>query len=226
MSIKAETIMDEIVNHLQNEGIIPVVTINRSEDACQIMEALLKGGITTIEITLRTDEGVTSIAQIKKNFPEVAVGAGTVTSIERLEGAISAGADFLVTPGLNEIIVRRAIQAGKVIFPGIVTPTELDEGMSLGLDVFKFFPSEVFGGIKAIKALAGPFPTVRFIPTGGISLENAQQYLSDKHVLAVGGSWLVKNAWVESSNFYEITKCALDAHALVNKVKAEVLTHA
>lgn len=218
--------MNEILKHFQKEGIIPVVTISRSEDATQIMSALVEGGITTIEITLRTEEGVKSIARVKEKFPAVLAGAGTVTTMARFEAALAAGADFFVTPGMNATIIKRALQEGKPIVPGCLTPTELDTGMALGLDVFKFFPSEAFGGIKTIKALAGPYPNVLFVPTGGINSENARLYLADKHVLAVGGSWLVKEPWVREGKFEEITKCAQAARTLVNEARQEVVNHA
>ena len=217
--------MNEILKHFQREGIIPVVTISRWKDTEAIMSALLKGGISTIEVTLRTDEGIKSIAWIKENLPKVLVGAGTVTTMKRFEEALSAGADFFVTPGINPIIVERAIKEGKTIVPGCLTPTELDTGILFGLDVFKFFPSECFGGIKTIKALAGPYPDVRFIPTGGINLENARQYLADPHVLALGGSWLVKESWVRDEMFDEITKSAKDARDLVQEIRQEVIDH-
>jgi 2-dehydro-3-deoxyphosphogluconate aldolase/(4S)-4-hydroxy-2-oxoglutarate aldolase len=218
--------MNVILKHLQKEGIIPVVTISRSDDAQQIVEALLKGGISTVEITLRTEEGVKAISYIKENFPEMVVGAGTVTNMNRFEGALSARADFFVTPGMNRSIIERALQAGKLIIPGLVTPTELEIGLSFGLQVFKFFPSEPFGGVNTIKALAGPYPNVLFVPTGWINPENARQYLADKHVLAVGGSWLVKDLWVKEGKFEEITKCAIEARALINEIREEAVTHA
>ncbi|MGV8050278.1 MAG: bifunctional 4-hydroxy-2-oxoglutarate aldolase/2-dehydro-3-deoxy-phosphogluconate aldolase [Anaerolineaceae bacterium] len=213
--------MIDIIHHLGSNGVIPVVTIKKEGSATKIALALLQGGITTIEITLRTDKACDSISQIKKMFPDLIVGAGTVTTIDRFKDAVNAGADYFVTPGLDEEIVRLAISLNKTIFPGILTPTELGKGMALGLNVFKFFPSEAFGGIKSIKALAGPFPNVLFIPTGGISLENSRAYLEDKHVLAVGGSWLVKSNWVEEGKFDEIVKRAAEAHAMVIEARKE-----
>lgn len=218
--------MNQVFTHLKREGIIPVVTVSSCDDSLEIMDALVKGGIFTIEITLRTDEGVKAIALIKDRFPEVLVGAGTVTTRKRFDDALSAGADFFVTPGMNQTIILQAQEVEKTIIPGCLTPTELDTGISFGLEVFKYFPSECFGGLKTIKAFAGPYPDVLFIPTGGINLENARQYLGDKHILAVGGSWLVKEPWIRSGEFAEITKCAIEAREMVAEIRPEVVYHA
>jgi 2-dehydro-3-deoxyphosphogluconate aldolase/(4S)-4-hydroxy-2-oxoglutarate aldolase len=218
--------MNEVFLHLQREGIIPVVTISSRGDSPFIVDALVKGGIFTIEITLRTDEGVKAIALIKDRFPEVLVGAGTVTTRKRFDEAFEAGADFFVTPGMNQEIILQALAVNKPIIPGCLTPTELDAGISHGLEVFKYFPSESFGGLKTIKALSGPYPDVLFIPTGGINLENARQYLSNSRILAVGGSWLVKEGWVRDGQFEEITKCANEARKMVTEVRPEAVQHA
>lgn len=210
-----------IVQKIETDGIIPVLTIKHKDTAVEIVRALLEGGLKSIEVTLRTDSALDAIKQIKKIFPNIIVGAGTVTNLELFKSALDAGADFFVSPGLDENLVKYSHKVDQTIFPGVLTPSEITRGLLLGIEIFKFFPSEAYGGINTIKALNGPFPNIRFIPTGGISLENLSSYISNKSVVAVGGSWLVKTSWVDEKNFHEITKCAHEALELIQHCRKE-----
>ena len=173
-------------------GIVPVVVLNNADDAVPLAKALLKGGIDFMEITFRTECAADSISVIAKEVPEMTVGAGTVINLEQAERAVENGAKFIVSPGLDIGVVTWAQERGIPVIPGCVTPTEIMKAISLGLNVIKFFPADVFGGIKAIKALSAPFGQVKFLPTGGVSEANLKDFISNKSVAAIGGSWVCK----------------------------------
>ncbi|MCR4775195.1 MAG: bifunctional 4-hydroxy-2-oxoglutarate aldolase/2-dehydro-3-deoxy-phosphogluconate aldolase, partial [Saccharofermentans sp.] len=171
-------------------GIVPVVVLNNVEDAVPLARALLKGGICFMEITFRTECAAECISVISKEVPEVIVGAGTVLNRTQAELAVKNGAKFIVSPGIDEETVRWANENGIPVIPGAVTPTEIMKAISLGLKTVKFFPADVYGGIKAIKALSAPFGQVKFLPTGGVSEANLAEFAGNKSVCAVGGSWV------------------------------------
>lgn len=214
-------IIASILQMIKTDGIIPILTIKRKETAVEIVRALVEGGLNSIEVTLRTDSALDSIRQIKIEFPNIILGAGTVTNIDLFKSAMDAGADFFVSPGLDENLVQYSLNVNQMIIPGVITPSEITRGLLLGIEIFKFFPSEAYGGINTIKALNGPFPNVRFIPTGGISMANLSSYILNKSVVAVGGSWLVNQSWVDSSDFQRITNCAHDALDLIRDCRKE-----
>lgn len=145
------------------------------------------------------------------------VGAGTVTNLEQAKTAVTAGAKFLVTPGFSDEVTRYAVENDIPIFPGTCTPTEVMRAMSYGLKVVKFFPASQYGGLNTIKALAGPFPAMRFMPTGGINAGNVKEYLANKHIIACGGSWMVKSDLIAAGKFDEIKRLTQEAVALVNE---------
>ncbi|WP_278801990.1 bifunctional 4-hydroxy-2-oxoglutarate aldolase/2-dehydro-3-deoxy-phosphogluconate aldolase [Marinobacter nauticus] len=170
--------------------LVPVIAIKDPDDAIPLCRALVDGGIRVLEITLRTEHGVRAIEKVRKTIPEAWVGAGTVTSIAQYRQVESAGAQFVITPGVTEAILEFGVTSEAPLLPGISTVSELMMGYALGYREFKFFPAEVAGGIPALKAFSGPFPDVVFCPTGGISRQTARDYLALPNVRAVGGSWL------------------------------------
>ena len=183
----------EIYNKIGEVGIIPVIKLNRVEDAIPLAKALLAGGIPVAEVTFRTEAAAEGIALIRREIPQMLVGAGTVLSTEQAIAAVEAGAQFVVSPGSNGKIIDKVLDSGVVMIPGVATPTEIEAAMGRGLSVVKFFPAEALGGVAMLKALAGPYPQMKFVPTGGISASNMKDYLQQKNVLAVGGSWMVQS---------------------------------
>ena len=201
----------DVLKQIGNCGIVPVVVLERTEDAIPTANALLAGGVDIMEITLRTAAGLDSIRKVAEKCPDICVGAGTVLTLEQCKQAVDAGAMFIVSPGFNREIVEWCISNNVAVTPGCVTPTEITEALSLGLNVLKFFPSNVYGGISAMKALAGPFGNVKFIPTGGISDKNLSEYVAEPFIHAVGGSWFCGSADITAGNFAKITSLAKDA---------------
>ncbi len=193
---------------IEKVGLLPLVNVSDSSKAVPIAKALADGGIPIVEVALRDKAALESIANIRKELPELFVGAGTVKSPEQVAASLEAGAEFIVSPGVNPSTVKYCQERGVAIVPGAVTASELELGASLGLEVFKFFPAEISGGLPAIKALRGPFGNVRFVPTGGVSLSNMKPYAEDPAVLAIGGSFLTPKEAVDSSDWTAITKIA------------------
>ena len=203
-----------------NTGIVPVVVLNNADDAVPLAKALLNGGIDFMEITFRTECAADSIAVIAKEVPEMTVGAGTVINIEQAERAVQNGAKFIVSPGLDERIVKWAMGNDVPVIPGCVTPTEIMKAISLGLNVVKFFPADVFGGIKAIKALSAPFGQVKFLPTGGVSEANLKDFIGNKSVAAIGGSWVCKKDDIENHDWDKITALAAEAVKIIKETRS------
>jgi len=206
---------------LRQLGIIPVVSIEQVESAIPLAEALLTGGLPCAEITFRTAAAEPAIRAISKTFPEILVGAGTVLNEEQAERAVHAGAKFIVSPGFSPAVVNYCLGRNIHVFPGVCTPTDIILALEAGLHILKFFPAEAFGGLKTLKALSPPFPNVEFIPTGGISAANLQEYLRFKKVLACGGSWMVKSELITEGKFDEIKSLTEEAVAIRKKAQAE-----
>jgi len=200
-------------------GIIPVLEIDSVERAVPLAEALQAGGLPIAEVTLRTDVALGAIASIARELTDVFVGAGTVINREQARAAREAGARFLVCPGMVEEVVVWAQENQIPVLAGAVTPTEMIRGINLGLDILKFFPSETMGGLNAIKAMSDPFPQLRFIPTGGVKLENAAQYLQSPKIHAIGGSWMAKRQMIADGQFAEIRRMTLEASTLVKQIR-------
>ena len=186
-------------------GLVPVVVIDDAADAVPTALALKAGGVPIMEITLRTAAGLDAIEAVSKEVSDVLLGAGTVLSLDKAIGAVERGAKYIVSPGFDEKIVAWCIEKGVAIFPGCVTPTEITAAINMGLNVVKFFPANVYGGIGAIKALSGPFPDIRFMPTGGVDLNNLKDFLIPQ-VIAVGGGWLCSRKDIKEKNFDAITE--------------------
>jgi 2-dehydro-3-deoxyphosphogluconate aldolase/(4S)-4-hydroxy-2-oxoglutarate aldolase len=191
--------------------VVPVMVIKELDRAVELARALVAGGIRVLEITLRTPVAVAAIREIARAVPEAVVGAGTVTTAEELAAVSEAGAVFAISPGLTSELLDAANQGSISLIPGIATVSELMTGLQRGYDHFKFFPAEAAGGIPMLKAIAGPFPKVKFCPTGGISLENYRDYLALGNVACVGGSWVVPAEAVAQGDWGRITKLAREA---------------
>jgi 2-dehydro-3-deoxyphosphogluconate aldolase / (4S)-4-hydroxy-2-oxoglutarate aldolase len=203
--------MESVREHIGNAGLVPVVVIADAKDAVPAAKALLDGGLDVMEITLRTEAGIEAIKYVSKAYPEMLVGAGTVLSVDKAREAVEAGAKFIVTPGLNEKIVNWCQQNGIDIFPGCVTPTEIDMALNLGLDTLKFFPASVYGGVKALKALNSPYGMIKFVPTGGIDNSNLSEYADKPFIHAIGGGWLCESKDIKEHKFENITKVVREA---------------
>lgn len=184
--------------------VIPVVVINDEKETIEILSKLREGGINCAEITFRTECAKEAIAIGTKAFEDMNIGAGTVINAEQAKSAVQAGAKFIVSPGFSDEVARYCTDEKILYYPGCVTPTEIMRALSYGLNVVKFFPAGVYGGLKAMKALSAPFPQVRFIPTGGVDLSNLKEYLDFDKVYAVGGSFMMKGDIVK--NCKEIVK--------------------
>jgi len=200
-------------------GVVPVVVLDDAEQAVPTAKALLAGGINAMEITFRTAAAKASIAKVAKEVPEMIVGAGTVISIEQLHDAVEAGAKFIVSPGCDPEVIAEANKLGVAMTPGVVTPSEILQGLKLGVKVFKFFPAETYGGLKTIKALCGPFPQIKFLPTGGINQNNAADYYKNPKIVAVGGSWMVTKDMVNAGDFEGITAKSKAATDLFKEIR-------
>ena len=183
----------EIYNRIGKAAIIPVIKLNRVEEAVPLAQALLAGGIPVAEVTFRTDAAAEGIAAIRREVPQMLVGAGTVLTTDQAIAAVEAGAQFVVSPGSNGKIIDRVLAAGVAMIPGVATPSEIEAAMERGLNVLKFFPAEALGGIAMLKALSGPYSQIKFVPTGGVGPDNMKDYLHQKNVLAVGGSWMIQS---------------------------------
>lgn len=200
--------------------IVPVVVINQADRAEALGEALVAGGIPVAEVTFRTSAAPEAIRRMSTNL-DLLVGAGTVLTVEQVDEAVAAGAQFIVSPGFSAAVVRRAQQHGLPVFPGAVTPTEIMAALDLGLTTLKFFPAGMFGGAAALTALGAPFPQVRFIPTGGVSVDNLAVYLSLPNVTAVGGSWMVPADAIDAGDGARIQRLCAEAITAATKRKGQ-----
>ncbi|MFP3978124.1 MULTISPECIES: bifunctional 4-hydroxy-2-oxoglutarate aldolase/2-dehydro-3-deoxy-phosphogluconate aldolase [Marinobacter] len=208
MSYVSEFHRDRIRSVLAASQLMPVITIKHPDDAVPLCQALFEGGIRVMEITLRTEHGIGAIKQVREALPEAWVGAGTVTCVDQYRQAETAGAQFIVTPGVTKALLDFALTSEAPLLPGISTASELLLGYGLGYREFKFFPAEVAGGPPALKAFEGPFPDAVFCPTGGVRRETARDYLALGNVLTVGGSWLTPDDVVSERDWPRITEIA------------------
>lgn len=208
--------MKSIEERLEELKVIPVVKLDRAEDGIPLAKSLIDGGIPAAEITFRTACAREAIEAVSRQFPDMFVGAGTVLNTNQADAAIRAGAKFIVSPGFDPSIVRFCQGKGIPVLPGCVTATEVQQAISLGLKILKFFPAEQAGGLKVIKALSAPFPQIRWMPTGGISLKNLKDYLGFPKIIACGGSYLAKNTDIDAGNWEGITELCRQTVALVH----------
>ena len=203
--------MNQILEELGKIGIVPVIALDDAKDAKPLAEALMKGGLPCAEVTFRTAAAEESIRIISENFPDMLVGAGTVLTTEQVDRAVNAGAKFIVSPGFNRKIVEYCIGKGIPVTPGTCTPSDIEQAIECGLDVVKFFPAEPSGGLGMIKALAGPYNQLKFMPTGGINAGNICDYLAYGKILACGGSWMVNKQYVAAGEFDKIEALTREA---------------
>lgn len=192
--------------------VMPILTINKVEKVDYLFEALIKGNLKTVEITLRTDCALKVIEIASKKFPSLEIGAGTILNETDLQAVKDAGASFAVSPGITTTLAKKAIEIDFPFLPGVSNSSDIMKLLDLGYKSFKFFPAQAAGGLNYLKSLSGPFPNIVFCPTGGINEENAYQWLNQKNVICVGGSWIVPS---EINDYQEIVKRALSASQLV-----------
>ena len=200
-------------------GVVPVVVLEEAKDAKPLAEALVEGGLPVAEVTFRTAAAEESIRIMAEAYPEMLVGAGTVLSVEQAQRAVNAGAKFIVSPGFDEEVVDWCLANNIPVYPGIITPSEATKAVKRGLKIVKFFPAEQFGGVATIKALAAPFTTLKFMPTGGINAKNIRDYLSNSKIIACGGSWMVKGDLVKAGDFAKIKELVKEAVELVKEIR-------
>ena len=213
----------DVLKRMACAGIVPVVVLEDAKDAVPTAKAMVAGGIDVMEITFRTAAAADSIRAVAAEVPDMLVGAGTVVNLEQCKLAVECGAKFIVSPGYDEEVVSWCCDNGVAVCPGCVTPTEIMMALKHGLKVLKFFPANVYGGLGAIKALAGPFGGVKFIPTGGVNLQNVGEFIADSHIHAVGGSWVCPKADIAAGNFDKITElCKESRKALLGFEVAHV----
>ncbi len=208
-----------MINQITALRVIPVAVIHDAKKAVPLARALVRGGLPCIEVTFRTDAAAEAIRSIHDEIPDILVGAGTVTSCQQADLAIQAGAQFIVSPGINAEVVKYVLQKNIAMFPGVMTPSELELAMHLGISHVKFFPAVAAGGTSMIKALSAPYPDMHFMPTGGIREDNILDFLACDKVFACGGSWMVEKKLIESGDFEEITQRTRRVVELVKKVR-------
>jgi 2-dehydro-3-deoxyphosphogluconate aldolase/(4S)-4-hydroxy-2-oxoglutarate aldolase len=211
--------MSEISKQIEDLKVVPVVAIENLDDAERLADALTEGGIPCAEITLRTDAGIAAIEALSKRS-DFLVGAGTVNNAEQAANVMDAGAKFIVAPGFNPRTVKWCVDNKAPVFPGTSSPTDLEQALEFGLDIVKFFPAEAMGGVRTLKAFHGPYRSIRFMPTGGISMSNLPDYLSLPYVIACGGSWMAKSNLMAEGRFDEITRLAAETVKLIEDFKA------
>lgn len=203
-----------IAEILHRAIVIPVLTVERAEDAVPLGRALVAGGLTVLEITLRTDAACEAIRRMKAEVEGAVVGAGTLLNVHDLDRTQEAGAEFFVSPGSSDALTRAAIERSVAFLPGVATATEMVRGLDFGLTHFKFFPAEYLGGPAALRAFAGPLPQCRFCPTGGITEENAASYLAVDNVVCTGGAWMATRELIDGQAWPDITVRARTASGL------------
>jgi len=210
----------EITARLAGIALVPVIEIPDPQLAGPLADALVAAGLPCAEITFRTPGAAAAIRAISKRHPDMLVGAGTVLRPDQVDQALDAGAGFLVSPGFSPGVVSHALDRGAVMLPGTCTPTEVEMARAAGIGLVKFFPAEPAGGVPYLQALTAPYPTLRFVPTGGIDAGNAAAYLAIGQVAAVGGSWMAPRALIAGQEFGVIAQRARDAVRLVQRLRA------
>ena len=203
--------MNAVLEKISRIGIVPVVKIDRAEDAVPLAKALCQGGLPCAEVTFRTDAAAAAIKAMTENFPQMCVGAGTVLNAEQVDAAVAAGAQFIVSPGLNPNTVKYCIGKNIPITPGTSSPSDIEQAIELGLDVVKFFPAEQSGGLAKIKAMAAPYVNMKLMPTGGINAKNLTSYLDFNKIIACGGSWMVPGDLINAGEWDKIEQLTREA---------------
>lgn len=210
----------DIVNIIEKNGIIPVIEISNLNEVEKTINSLIEGGIDCVEITFRTEHAEKAIKLISSKFPNILIGAGTVLTIEQVNKAVNAGANFIITPGFNDDIVEYCLNLGILIIPGCATATEIDRASKKNINLVKFFPATLSGGAEMISALSGPYPNMKYIATGGISQSNLSDFLSCNNVIACGGTWILAVNLTSENRYDEITKLTKNAVDEISKLRA------
>ena len=213
--------MKTIEEQFYDYGVVPVVVLEDAKDALPLAKALTEGGLPCAEVTFRTDAAEESIRLIRREYPDMLVGAGTVLGIDQAERALEAGAKFIVSPGFDPQVVDDCLERDVPVFPGCITPSEVAQAVKRGMEVLKFFPAEQAGGLAMIKAMAAPYTMVKFMPTGGISEKNLKEYLECDKIICCGGSWMVKGSLIKNGEFGKIRKLVKEAVELVASIRGE-----
>lgn len=211
--------MNELLRSVAAVGIVPVIKLEDPAKAEALGKALLDGNLPVAEITFRTKTAAESIRILRRALQSLIVGAGTIITLDQAKAALDAGADFAVTPGFNPAIVDFFIKQGLPVVPGVNSPTQVEQGLGFGLEVLKFFPAEASGGVKMLKALSGPYPEVKFMPTGGVEAANLAAYLALPNVVACGGSWMVKDDLIKAGRFQDIAASCREAVELARSCR-------
>lgn len=218
--MRKENTMSEINEKIAKIGVVPVIKLTNPErDAAPLAKALCEGGVPVAEVTFRAAGADRAIKIMRETCPDMLVGAGTVLTVEQIDKAVEAGAQFIVSPGFDPELVKYCVDRDIPVYPGCTTPTEYQAALKFGLEVLKFFPAEQSGGIAKIKAMSAPFPMVKIMPTGGISLKNLKDYLSCKAVCACGGSYMVTADLIENGKWDEIVALCRQSVEIVKEVR-------
>lgn len=208
-----------VMERIELCGVLPVVVLDRAENAVLTAEAMLRGGVDVMEITFRTAAAPDAIRAVSESVPDMLVGAGSVVTLEQCKNAVQCGAKFIVSPGLNEEVVQWCVENGIAVYPGCVTPTEIMAAMRHGLNVVKFFPANIYGGLTGMKALSAPFGGLRFIPTGGVAAANLKEYIDAPFVCAVGGSWLCPRKDIAKGDFSKVEALCREARQILTQCR-------
>ncbi len=211
--------MKELTEKFQKFGVVPVVVLEDTKDAAPLAKALVEGGLPCAEVTFRTEAAEASISLMAEQYPEMLIGAGTVLTKEQVDAAVKAGAQFIVSPGFDPEIVDYCLEKEIPVLPGCISPSEVAQAVKRGLNIVKFFPAEAAGGLAMIKAMAAPYTSLKFMPTGGINAKNLEEYLSCDKILCCGGSWMVKGDLVKAGEFDKIREMTKEARQLVDAIR-------
>ena len=211
--------MKELAEKFQKFGVVPVVVLEDTKDAAPLAKALVEGGLPCAEVTFRTEAAEASISLMAEQYPEMLIGAGTVLTKEQVDAAVKAGAKFIVSPGFDPEIVDYCLEKEIPVLPGCISPSEVAQAVKRGLNIVKFFPAEAAGGLAMIKAMAAPYTSLKFMPTGGINAQNLEEYLSCDKILCCGGSWMVKGDLVKAGEFDKIREMTKEARQLVDAIR-------
>ncbi|MGQ1910872.1 bifunctional 4-hydroxy-2-oxoglutarate aldolase/2-dehydro-3-deoxy-phosphogluconate aldolase [Marinifilum sp. RC60d5] len=219
--IAQKAMTPEIIKKIDNSGVIAVLVIDNANHAVPLAEALLEGGVDSIELTLRTPAAIESALAIKKTFPQMNLGFGTVLTVEQVKAVVDAGADFAVAPGCNPTVLAEAGKQSLSFAPGIMTPSDIEIAIEHGCRVLKYFPAETSGGMNHLTNMVAPYQylDLKFIPLGGCNMNNAASYLESPLITAIGGSWIAKRPLIQTEDWKTITQNAREIHDLIQKIR-------
>ena len=219
--IEQKALSEEVIQKINEAGIIAVLIVDEVKHALPVAEALLAGGVNAIELTLRTDAAMDAARLIKKELPEIMLGFGTVLTRDQVKAVVDLGADFAVSPGCNPQIVEEAYQQGLPFAPGIMSPSDIEIAVELGCRVLKFFPAETSGGIKHLQSMAAPYQYLglQFIPLGGVNINNARTYLESSLITAIGGSWVASQQLIQAEAWDTIKENARQIRSLITEIR-------